>query len=70
MIREFIDKTAVLISRIIPDRQILDIMCVSLPLSLLGCVSEKPSLASNLSQVAAAQLRSLWREFDAERESQ
>ena len=69
MIREFIDKTAVLISRIIPDRQILDIMCVSL-LPLLGCVSEKPSLASNLSQVAAAQLRSLWREFDAERESQ
>ena len=68
MIREFIDKTTVLISRIIPDRQILDIMCVSLPLS--GCVSEKPSLASNLSQVAAAQLRSLWREFDAERESQ
>ena len=68
MIREFIDKTAVLITRIIPDRQILDIMCVSLP--LLGCVSEKPSLASNLSQVAAAQLRSLWREFDAERESQ
>ena len=69
MIREFIDKTAVLISRIIPDRQILDIMCVSLPLS--GCVSEKSSLASNLSQVAAAQLRSLWREFDAsERESQ
>ena len=65
MIREFID---ILISRIIPDGQILDIMCVSLPLS--GCVSEKPSLASNLSQVAAAQLRSLWREFDAERESQ
>ena len=68
MIREFIDKTTVLISRIIPDRQILDITCFSLPLS--GCVGEKPSLASNLSQVAAAQLRSLWREFDAERESQ